>query len=321
MPQKRKKPSHIRPISPIGLIGLGLMGLAMAERLRSPSHEIVGFDIAPNQKKAFSKLGGTIAGSAAEVFATCNRVLVSLPELDVVASVLREVRPSLRSGQIIIDTTTGAPDQAVALGRKLARRRVTYLDATISGSSVQARKGDVVLMVGGPKHAFDRCQDLFQRLGKQAIHTGPCGSGSKMKLVTNLVLGLNRAALAEGLVFGRALGLDSRQTLHVLRATMAYSRIMDTKGEKMLRGDFKPQAKLSQHLKDVRLMLAAAAKAGAKLPLSETHRKILERAEAAGLGQLDNSAIIRVIGAPNPGSARSRAERASRRIGERRSTR
>jgi 3-hydroxyisobutyrate dehydrogenase-like beta-hydroxyacid dehydrogenase len=79
---------------------------------------------------------------------------------------------------------------------------------------------------------------------------------------------------------------------------MAYSRIMDVKGEKMLRGDFKPQARLSQHLKDVRLMLAAANKARTKLPLSETHKKILAAAEAAGLGALDNSAIIRVIGKP-----------------------
>jgi 3-hydroxyisobutyrate dehydrogenase-like beta-hydroxyacid dehydrogenase len=101
--------------------------------------------------------------------------------------------------------------------------------------------------------------------------------------------------LAEGLVFARALALDGEQTLAILRASMAYSRIMDVKGEKMLLRDFKPQAKLSQHLKDVRLMLAAAAKSGTKLPFSETHRALLEAAEATGLGQLDNSAVIRAI--------------------------
>jgi 3-hydroxyisobutyrate dehydrogenase-like beta-hydroxyacid dehydrogenase len=121
-----------------------------------------------------------------------------------------------------------------------------------------------------------------------------------MKLVTNLVLGLNRAALAEGLVFGKSLGLDGKQTLHALRSTMAYSRIMDTKGKKMLRNDFKPQARLSQHLKDVRLTLKTAKRAQQKLPLTETHRKLLQQAEAAGLGPLDNSAIIRVIGPIGP---------------------
>ena len=156
-------------------------------------------------------------------------------------------------------------------------------------------------MVGGSKVVFDRCQDLFRLLAKQTIHTGPCGSGAKMKLVTNLVLGLNRAALAEGVVFASALGLEPQQTLGVLRASMAYSRIMDTKGEKMIRGDFAVQGRLSQHLKDVRLMLEAAARAGQRLPLTLTHQALLEFAESMGLGPLDNSAILRAIeagGAP-----------------------
>ena len=113
-----------------------------------------------------------------------------------------------------------------------------------------------------------------------------------MKLVTNLVLGLNRAALAEGLAFAQQLDLDLTQTLDVLRRSMAYSRIMDTKGEKMITQDFTPQAKLSQHLKDVRLMLAASV---LPLPLSETHRRLLEKAEVLGYGEADNSAVIRAI--------------------------
>jgi 3-hydroxyisobutyrate dehydrogenase-like beta-hydroxyacid dehydrogenase len=290
-----RKPLKPARIGTIGLIGLGLMGLAIARRLIGAGQKLVGFDIAPRQSNVFSKLGGTPAHRAAEVFASCDRVILSLRELGVVASVIREVSSVLRPGQIIIDTTTGAPAEAVALSRKLAKRRVVYLDATISGSSAQLLRGEIVLMVGGPKRTVTACKDLFQLLGKQAIHTGPSGSGSKMKLVTNLVLGLNRAALAEGLVFGRALGLKGEQVLHALRATMAYSRIMDTKGEKMLRRDFKPQARLSQHLKDVQLMLAAAKRARLKLPLTQTHRKLLAQAEAAGLGQLDNSAIIQVI--------------------------
>lgn len=168
-------------------------------------------------------------------------------------------------------------------------------------------------MVGGPTTAFNGCQELFAAFAARTIRTGITGSAARMKLVTNLVLGLNRAALAEGLVFARALKLDDKQTLEILRASMAYSRIMDAKGKKMLRADFKPQARLSQHLKDVRLMLAAAAKAHIKLPLSETHRKILTKAEALGLGQLDNSAIIRVIGAPSAASARPKKTKSSRR--------
>ena len=116
-----------------------------------------------------------------------------------------------------------------------------------------------------------------------------------MKLVSNLVLGLNRAALAEGLVFAQVLGLEAEAALALI-GTMAYSRIMDTKGRKMIEGDFRVQARLSQHLKDIRLILDAAAAAGQALPLTEIHRQLLEVAEAAGFGEADNSAIIRAFG-------------------------
>jgi 3-hydroxyisobutyrate dehydrogenase-like beta-hydroxyacid dehydrogenase len=135
--------------------------------------------------------------------------------------------------------------------------------------------------------------DAFARC---VLHAGPVGSAAKLKLATNLVLGLNRAALAEGLAFAQALGLDAAVTLQALRDGLAYSRIMDSKGPKLLAGDFTPQAKLSQHLKDVRLMLSAAESAALPLPLSETHRRLLEAAVTAGWGELDNSAIYRLYG-------------------------
>ncbi|MGE3822443.1 MAG: NAD(P)-dependent oxidoreductase, partial [Isosphaeraceae bacterium] len=129
-------------------------------------------------------------------------------------------------------------------------------------------------------------------IARQAYHVGPSGSGLRMKLVSNLVLGLNRAALAESLILARNLGLDLRAVLSVLRDSPAASRVMETKGEKMIQGDYSPQARLSQHHKDVRIMLGLAENAGFRLPLSETHERILQAAEDAGLGGLDNSAIF-----------------------------
>ena len=289
-------PKLIRRIRPIGLIGLGLMGNAIAERLLAADLTVVGWDISPEARKRFTKLGGQPATNIIDVFTRCERILLSLPDSKITRAVLREAVPILHYGHIIADTSTGDPRDAVEFNRQLAPTGAAYLDATISGNSNQVRLNEVLIMVGGLKPAFGRCKELFDTFAARTIHTGLVGSASQMKLVTNLVLGLNRAALAEGLVFARALKLDGDQTLEILRASMAYSRIMDVKGEKMLRGDFKPQARLSQHLKDVRLMLAAARQARTKLPLSETHRKLLTAAESAGLGALDNSAIIRVIG-------------------------
>ena len=279
----------------IGLVGLGLVGMALAERLQGGGFELLGYDIDPHRNELLRQLGGRAASSAAGVASACGRILLSLPDSDVVEAVLDDIGPYLAAGRIVIDTSTGDPQRAVAMGRCLVERGVCYLDATISGSSQQVREGQAVVLAGGPAAEFERCEDLFALFARRWFHLGPCGAGSQMKLVSNLVLGLNRAALAEGLWLGKALGLDPQVVLTVLRESMAYSRIMDTKGQKMIAGDFEPQARLSQHHKDVRLMLQAAAGAGTDLPLTAAHARLLELAESAGCGALDNSAIIRAF--------------------------
>jgi 3-hydroxyisobutyrate dehydrogenase-like beta-hydroxyacid dehydrogenase len=280
---------------PIGLVGLGLMGTALAERLVGGGFEVWGYDIDPARGDLFQSLGGRLAAGTTEIAQRCRRILLSLPDSSVVQTVLADMGPCLVPGQIIADTSTGDPERAETVGRRLAERDIWYLDATISGSSQQVRQGEVIVLAGGPAAAFEQCQDLFGLFARRWFCLGPWGSGSQMKLVSNLVLGLNRAALAEGLWLGRVLGLDPQMVLTVLRESMAYSRIMDTKGEKMVAGDFRPQARLSQHHKDVRLILAAAAKAGTDLPLSRAHARLLELAENTGYGALDNSAIIRAF--------------------------
>jgi 3-hydroxyisobutyrate dehydrogenase-like beta-hydroxyacid dehydrogenase len=278
-----------------GLIGSGLLGSALAERFLAAGGEVLGFDVDPARRAALAALGGRAIDSAAAVAESCDRIVLSLPNSDVVEAVLREIGPTLRAGQTIVDTTTGGPDQTEAIGRRLAEAGVEYLDATVSGSSADVRQGAAVVMVGGERPAFDACTDLFRAFAKSWHYLGSWGSGSKMKLVTNLILGLNRAALAEGLSLAGAMGIDLASALDVLKQGAAYSRAMDTKGEKMVRGDFQPQARLSQHLKDVRLILSAAERAGSPTPLSALHRQLLESLEQAGCGDLDNSAIIKAF--------------------------
>ncbi len=273
--------SHSEPTTitkPVGIIGMGLMGSALM-RMTGASR---GWDI--DSSRCVN------ATTADELFEQCDVVFLCLPNSDIVRSVLHGA--NLKPGLILIDTTTGDPTEMAALGVELAAKGVHYLDATVSGSSAQLLQRDVLVMVGGEAAVFEQCRDLFAKFAREAVHIGPCGSGAKMKLVTNLVLGLNRAALAEGLAFAWDLDLNPVQTLDVMRRSMAYSRIMDTKGEKMITQDFTPQAKLSQHLKDVRLMLAASS---IPLPLSETHRQLLEKAESLGFGNADNSAVIKAI--------------------------
>ncbi len=269
------------PPETIGLIGVGLMGSAVAQRLGVAGFTVLGWD------RDATRCQG--AATAHEVFTQCRRILISLPTYDVVNEVLHLA--SLRQGQILIDTSTGDPAQAEALGRDLAAKGVAYLDATVSGSSEQVTRGEVLVMAGGDGGALNDCKHLLATFAKDILHTGPCGSGAKMKLVTNLVLGLNRAALAEGLCLARHLDVEPAKALEVLRASAARSAVMDAKGRKMVEGDFAPQARLAQHHKDVRLMLAT----GADLPLTQTHDVLLSKAEALGFAEADNSAIIRAF--------------------------
>ena len=195
----------------------------------------------------------------------------------------------------LIDTTTGDPDTITSLGQNAESMGFHYVDATVAGSSKQVRERDVLVMAGGRREDFDTCADIFAAFARESYYLGPAGSGARMKLVTNLVLGLNRAVLAEALAFAASLGFDPATTLGILKSSSSYSRVMDIKGQKMLNADYSVEARLSQHLKDVRLMLEAGERSGARLPLSKLHRELLEEAENEGWGDSDNSAILEVF--------------------------
>lgn len=279
----------------VGMVGLGLMGAALTGRLLEHGYQVLVWNRTREKAAPFIARGAEWSDNP---LAECGRVIISLYTSEVVVAVLEQMRDGLRAGQILLDTTTGEPGQTAALGVRLAAHGVRYLDAPVSGSSEQTRRGEATIIVGGDREAFEACHDLWPVLGRRVFHVGPCGSAAKMKLVSNLVLGLNRAALAEGLAYAEALGIAPKAALEVLAGSMAYSRVMDVKGKKMIEGDFAVQARLSQHLKDVNLILESAAVAGLDLPLTGTHRRLLEQAEALGLGAMDNSAIINVIRKP-----------------------
>ncbi len=276
----------------IGVLGLGLMGTAIVERLLEHAYIPHVWNRTRDRAEPLLARGALWSDHP---LADCDRVLISLYSSAVVTEVLTPFQESIRVGQILIDTTTGAPEDSILWANRLRERGASYLDAPISGSSEQTRRGEATVLVSGDQAAFSACQDLWPILGRNVYYVGASGCAARMKLVTNLVLGLNRAALAEGLLLAEAFGFDLASTLRVLQGSAAYSRQMDTKGPKMIAKDFSPQAKLSQHLKDVRLILDAAKANGLALALADTHRQLLERAESLGLGELDNSAIIEAM--------------------------
>jgi 3-hydroxyisobutyrate dehydrogenase-like beta-hydroxyacid dehydrogenase len=279
-------------LEPVGLVGTGLFGTALADRLLAGGFPVKVHNRTREKADPLLARGATWSDSPLK---ECRRIIFCLFTSEQVAQVLDAMRIDLEPEKIVVDTSTSDPQQTIELGQRLACQNVQYLEAPFSGSSEQTRNRQSTALVAGPQPAFEDCRDLWDCLAATTFYLGPWGNAAKMKLATNLVIGLNRVALAEGLVFAEAIGLSKEHALNVLNNSPAYSRIMDSKGPKMVQGDFTPQARLSQHIKDVRLMLTEAARNGTTLPLSTKHLELLEQAEAAGLGDLDNSAIIRVI--------------------------
>lgn len=285
----------------VGIIGLGLVGGALAERLLEQGWSVGGFDLDASKNAALAERGGHAEESAQALVAGTDIILLSLPTSEIASRLLDDLASSLR-GKTVLDTTTGDPETMAACGQRLATLGCDYLDATIAGSSSQVRRGEALVMLGGSVDAVTRVVPLLNAFCRQYFHLGGWGAGARMKLVVNLVLGLNRAVLAEGLAFARALGVDPRRALEVLQQSPACSRVMETKGERMLTGNFAPEARLAQHAKDVRLILQSAAAGGLNLPLSTLHSQLLARLMEEGYGELDNSAIIKMFERPPPPS-------------------
>ncbi len=281
-----------------GLIGIGLVGSVLADKLLAAGYSVIGYDIDPAACDRFSQKGGRIADRPVDVACAVNTLLLSLPDAGVVRQVVEGSDGVLNAPRIpayIIDTTTGDPAETAELAARLNRKEIAYLDATICGASSQVRNGQSLFMVGGDRKSFDAVEPVLRLFSDRVFYVGLPGSGAKSKLATNLILGLNRLVLAEGLVFAESLGLDLRTFVEILRVSPAYSGAVDVKGEKLLRNDFTPDSRIRQHFKDVTLILKYADERGQDLPLSRVHLEILMQAIAAGEGDLDTCAVIKEI--------------------------
>jgi 3-hydroxyisobutyrate dehydrogenase-like beta-hydroxyacid dehydrogenase len=209
----------------------------------------------------------------------------------------RDLLPALGagSGKILLCASTCDPDRIAALAERVAPRGLHLLDTPISGTSEQVRQGRGVALVGGDAAKLAEVADVLGAVFPSYFHMGPAGNAGRTKLAINLILGLNRLALAEGLVFAERMGLEPARFLDVARQAASYSQVMDTKGPKMVRGDFAPEGRARQTLKDVELMLAQARQLGQDLPLAKLNAEILEGCVRNGEGDHDNSVVIREI--------------------------
>jgi 3-hydroxyisobutyrate dehydrogenase-like beta-hydroxyacid dehydrogenase len=285
--------------APVAVIGLGIMGSRMAGRLLSAGFSLRGYDPDPARSEEFEAAGGTPGASPAEAVQGCEIALLSLLTSDISREVCLGEGGLSSSGSrslLVLDATTGRPEDAVEIADQLAKVGIEYADATVSGNAPVAARGELVVMFGGSDDAYRRARPVLEAIGRSHHHVGGVGSGAQAKLIVNHALTINRMGLAEALVVAELAGLDLNRMLEVLKDGVAYSKAMDLWGERIIAGDhYPPSARVRQSHKDARLITEHAQALGAPTALVDVVRAALEEAEASGLADADNSAVAEVV--------------------------
>lgn len=286
----------------IGIAGIGLMGTAIAQRLLGAGYAVVVYDIAPAQRARLVQLGATAVAAPAALAEQCDTVFLAVFDTDQVEQVIEGAGGLLGTRKpasprlTLICTSTCDPERIARLAARIESPQVGFIEMPVSGTSGQVAKGDGVGLVAGSREVADAVSGVLDAVCPRRQFLGAAGNGGKAKLAVNLVLGLNRGAIAEGLVFAARMGLEPVAFLDVLRNSAAYSQVMDIKGPLMARREFQqPLSRVDQSHKDFSLMLDYARALGQELPFAKVYAELLRGCIDAGEAQWDNAAILAEI--------------------------
>lgn len=281
----------------LGFIGLGAMGKPMAKRLLDAGHELAVFDVTPEVKAEFSAMGAAACSSPLEVAAQADFICLSLPNSAIVRNVVsgeEGVLKGAQSGTVVIDLSSVDPATTRNLAEEAGVKGVDYIDAPVSGGVSGAAAGTLTIMVGGKMDAVQKSKPVLELLGKKVLHVGEVGAGDAVKIVNNMLLGANMAALAEALVLGRKMGLDGSVMHDVISQGSGKSYALDAKMKNfILKGNFQPGFALSLQAKDLGLALEAARDVDMPLPMTSQAASLYEEAISDGYGMEDIAALIK----------------------------
>jgi 3-hydroxyisobutyrate dehydrogenase-like beta-hydroxyacid dehydrogenase len=288
----------------IGVIGLGIMGSAMAANLVKAGYQVLGYDVVPARRSAHRRTGGMVARSVADVGRRADVMICSLPSPGALIDVATELaglkkRPSAPLGagdRIFVETSTLPIDVKDEARRLLARAGITALDAPLSGTGSQAKVKDIVVYVSGPRAAYRRAAPVMDGFARGHYYVGAFGAGSKMKFVANLLVAIHNVAAAEALVLAMKAGLDPALTLKVIGDGGGSSRMLQVRGPLMVQGDYtEATMKLDVWQKDMKVIADFAKEVGCPTPLFATTAPLYIAALAAGRGAEDTGAVCAVL--------------------------
>ena len=288
--------------SRVAFVGLGTMGLRMAQRLVAAGHEVVGCDLDPARA---ATLGSATAATPSEAIAGADTAITSLPSAEAVAAVVRELGAAARPGTAVIEMSTSPPSLMRELAAELDVHGVDFLDAPVSGGPIGAEAGTLAIMAGGRPEVFERCRPVLEALGSLVVRVGGHGAGQTVKLCNNLVVAVEMVAIAEACAILEREGVDPAVAYEIFTGSTSDSLVLrrrfpipGVRPEHPSSSGYAPMFTLELLRKDLVLALELAAEAGVEARAAALALAAYEKARAHGLGPLDYSAVYRVVREP-----------------------
>lgn len=280
----------------VGLVGLGIMGSAMAANLVRGGFEVIGFDPLPACRARHRKNGGVVAKSVAEVAESAGIIITSLPSAKVLALVASEIADAKNSKRIVIETSTLPIPVKEAARRHLAKSRAILLDCPLSGTGAQARVKDLVVYASGPRAAIRKCVPVFEGFARGHYDLGRFGNGSKMKFAANLLVAIHNVSAAEAVILARKSGLDAALAVKVLGDGAGSSRMLQVRGPMMAKRAYRDATmKVEVWQKDMGIIADFVRSLKSPAPLFTASRAIYDAAMKRGLAKADTAAVCAVL--------------------------
>jgi len=283
----------------IGLIGLGAMGLGMAQSLRRAGHQVHVYDLRSEACRAFAAEGGVACASLQELARQCEvviSVVVNAAQTEQVLFGEQGAAAAMQAGHLFVMCSTVDPNWSAALEQRLAEKGVLYLDAPISGGAARAASGQMTMMTAGRPEAYAKAGGLLDAMAAKVYRLGDrAGNGSKVKIINQLLAGVHIAAAAEAMALGLREGVAAQALYEVITNSAGNSWMFENRMAHVLAGDYTPLSAVDIFVKDLGLVLDTARATKFPLPLASTAHQMFMQASSAGHGREDDAAVIKIF--------------------------
>jgi putative dehydrogenase len=280
----------------VGIIGLGIMGGAIARNLVDRGWRVIGFDIDATRRAELGLAGVTIAADVGQVVRDAPVVMTSLPTPEAVADVAQTIAKSGQSPRIVVELSTLTLADKLSFESILNRAGHIALDCPLSGTGAQAKNRDLVVYASGDSNAITQCESLFADFAKQSADLGKYGNGSRMKFVANHLVAIHNVATAEAMILAERAGLDPKMVVDMIGPGAGGSRMFQMRAPMMVEGVYEPATmKVSTWKKDMTIIAEFADEVGCATPLFALTQPVYAQALAMGLGNQDTAAVFEVL--------------------------